>query len=50
MGDEHVAFELQDNYIILQNCAREALDLSEQLQQAAEAASGAALDLIGGGQ
>jgi hypothetical protein len=32
-----VAFELQDNYVILQNCAREAVDLSERLAQEAHA-------------
>lgn len=49
VGGERMAFELQDNYIILQNCAREALDLSDQLHQVAEAASGEALDPVGSG-
>ena len=30
------AFELQDNYIILQNCAREAMDLSQRLAELCE--------------
>lgn len=39
ISGDRVAFELQDNYVILQNCAREALDLSVQLLEEAHAQS-----------
>ena len=43
ISGDRVAFELQDNYVILQNCAREALDLSKQLLEEAHVQSESAM-------